>query len=246
MNKKLKLLLSLVLIVPILLLASCGITQYYTITAVSSEKVFGLVNGGSDVAIAEGNEAKLVASENYPETNPFVCWIKNNNKVVSFDKSYTLTYSSSTQGKYTAFFDESDITKTRYATISNIQIEGVTAGTIEIKYSFATSSSNYQTLEKLQINNGLAQTDKTNLVYFGGADGVNNKTILSFQAVVVVQTGTGNTTYTISFNSPLVDSTPSSNQVTFDNENAILQASSGNGINITLTFTKISSQLYGR
>ena len=246
MKKSLKLLFSLMLIMPILLLASCGITQYYTITAVSSEKVFGTVNGGSDVAMAEGSEAKLIASENYPETNPFVCWIKNNNKVVSFDKTYTLTYSASNQGKYTAFFEESDITKTRYATISNIQIEGVTTGSIEIKYYYATSSSNYQTLEKLQINNGITQTDKTNLVYFGGADGETNKIILSFQAIVVVQTGTGNTTYTINFNSPLVDSTPTSNQVTFDNENAILQASSGNGINITLTFTKISSQLYGK
>lgn len=245
MKKNIKIFLTFVLILPIILLASCGITQYYTITAGSSEKKFGTVNGGTDVAKAEGTEISLVASELSPIDNPFVCWIKNNNKVVSFDKVYNMTYSSATEGKYTALFQETYINKTRYATITDIQIEGASAGTIEIKYASASSSSNYQTIENLSFVSKTIETDKTNLLYFGGADGINNKVALNFQVKLVAQNVSSSTTYTLNFDKTLVDGTTSENQISFDSEGKCsLVATNSRDITITLTLSKLNLDLY--
>ena len=180
MKKSLKIFLCVICLLPLVLLSSCGITQYYTITTTESDSTLGKGNGGSDVAMAEGTEITLSANETKPETNPFICWIKDDNKIVSLEKNYSTTYSQSSSGKYTALFQETTINKTRYSTISNVEIIGASSANLQISYAYTTALQNKILLEDLNIENGISSTEKRNVLYFGGASGATNKIEFSF------------------------------------------------------------------
>lgn len=246
MKNKLKLVLSLLLLMPIMLLASCGITQYYTITCLSSDETLGRASGGSDVAKAEGSTISLSVTELSPQSHPFVCWIKDNSKIVSFEKNYSTTYSAQSQGNYTAFFQE-NASGVAYATITEIAIEGVNNGSVQVQYANTNSSSNYRTLENLSFSDGVCQTDKTNLIYFGGASGSDGINEFVFRVVVSVPTSSGGTTnYTITIDSTLVNtSTADQGQTNFDSQGqCTLTGTNGDNINLTITLSKLSAALF--
>lgn len=253
-KKGLKVLFSALILVPMIFLASCGITQYYTITTISSsEATIGQASGGSDVAKAEGTAVTLTATELAPETNPFICWIKDNSKIVSFERVYSTTYSAETEGNYTALFEKSRLSAMRYATITDITVTDQNGaninGNIQIQYAYSTSSSVWHSLENLALENGSAETDKTNLVYFGSASGQSTQSVFIFNAILEQTAGQSTTTYTVAFNNRLIDATPGENQVTFnENGQCTLTASasnnSGGTITISITLSKINSALY--
>ena len=254
MKKSLKVLLSALFLAPMIFLASCGITQYYTITTISSsESSIGQASGGSDVAKAQGTAVTLTATELKPNTNPFICWIKNNNKIVSFDKQYALTYSAETEGNYTALFEKTELSSMRYATITDITVTDQSGtnlnGNIQIQYSYTTSSSVWHTLENTAVENGIATTDKTNLLYFGRASAQTSQSVFMFRAVLEQVSGEATTTYTVSFNDRLIDSTANQNQVTFDGNGqvtltATVNNSQGSVITISITLSKINQAMY--
>lgn len=246
MKNKLKLVLSLVLLLPILLLAACDVTQYYTITCLSSDETLGIANGGSDVAKAEGTAISLSVTELSPQSHPFVCWIKDYSKIVSFENNYSTTYSAQTQGSYTAFFEE-DVSNVGYAIITDISIEGVDSGTIQIQYANSNSSTNYRTLENLSFDDGAGQTDRSNLIYFGGASGSDGRNEFIFRAIITVPTSSGGTTnYTIMFDSTLIGfSTAGQGQASFDSQGqCILTGTNSNNIEISISFSKLSNALF--
>lgn len=246
MKRKIKFVLSLLLLLPIILLSSCGITQYYTISVISSDETLGKASGGSDIAKAEGTEISLTATELNPQDNPFVCWIKDKSKIVSFEKNYTTTYSAQSQGTYTAFFEE-DVDNVGYATITEINIEGVNAGKVEIQYASTNSSTNYRTLEILSFENGLSKTDMTNLIYFGGASGLDSQNEFVFKAIISIPTSNGGTTnYTIVLSSSLVGTAyAGQGQTNFDGDGqCVLKGTNSDNLNISISFSKLSSLLF--
>lgn len=246
MKSKFKFVLSLLLLMPLMLLAACDITNYYTITCRSSDETLGLASGGSDVAKADGCELTLVATELNPEQTPFVCWIKDNSKVVSFDKNYSLTYSAQTQGNYTAFYHENP-NGVAYATVTDIKIEGVSSGTVQVQYASTNSSTNYRTLENLSFSSGTCQTDKTNLIFFGGASGSDGRNEFVFRVIVSQPTSTGGeTSYTIMIDSILTNAASASqNQANFDSQGqCTLTGTNNDNITLTITLSKISATMY--
>ena len=250
MRKSLKLFLLMICLIPLALLSACGITQYYTISTISSSLDFGTANGGSLSAMAEGTEVTLTASEKKPETNPFVCWIKDNSQIVSFDKSYSMTYSANTNGKYTALFQESlnTINKTRYVTISNVEITNVDSGNLKINYAYSSNTQNKILLEDLTIENGTTTTEKKNLLYFG----TDNEIKFNLYATLSITNGSAVTTTTISFDEILVDYynnlAGTGNYVTFDDEGNCTIESKPNIENIVvkITFSKLNLGLYNQ
>lgn len=249
MKKSLKIFLCVICLLPLVLLSSCGITQYYTITTTESDSTLGKGNGGSDVAMAEGTEITLSANETKPETNPFICWIKDDNKIVSLEKNYSTTYSQSSSGKYTALFQETTINKTRYSTITNVEIIGASSANLQISYAYTTALQNKILLEDLNIENGSTSTEKRNVLYFGGASGETNKIEFSFSAVLNVTNGSSVTRYNLTFANILVDTdnpkAGTSNYVTFDdNGNCTLSSTPlANGIVVNITFSKLTLNL---
>lgn len=254
MKKSFKMLFSALILAPMIFLASCDITHFYTITTISSsETTIGQASGGSDVAKAEGTAVTLIATELAPETNPFICWIKDNSKVVSFEKVYSTTYSAETEGNYTALFEKSRLSAMRYATITDISVTTQSGtnieGNLQIQYAYSSSSTVWHSLENLALENGSAQTDKTNLIYFGSATGQSNQSVFIFNATLQQVAGESVTTYTVSFTNRLIDGTPGENQVTF-NENgqctltATASSSTAGTITISITLSKINSALF--
>ena len=125
MKKFIKTFLIFLLLAPMLLLAACSDPSSYVITASPSDSLLGSVQGVSTEAMTEGTKITLVAKENTntATSNPFICWVKDQTKVVSTEKSLELTYNATTAGNYTALFSETDPQKMMYVSIGDISLD---------------------------------------------------------------------------------------------------------------------------
>lgn len=130
MKKSVKILLSLLCLCPIVMLTACGDSTYYVINVSSSDDTIGTFsnNRSNNPRQLEGTSITLTAIEKNLDENPFICWVKDNNTVVSTESQLQMTYSSQTAGNYTAVFEESPsgmmYTAVDYLNINNSSYNG--------------------------------------------------------------------------------------------------------------------------
>lgn len=244
MKKSVKILISILCLCPILLLTACGTTTYYTISVAYSDSYLGSATGAySNDTQVEGTSLVLTARENYPSTNPFICWIKDNSRVVSTDRTLSLTYNSQTAGRYTVVFEESSPNGMMYVALNEIQFEefyNVSTINFSLKYARTVSGSDvYVELENGTFSPSDASYSgaKQNVLYFGTATN-SYQYRLRLDLVVTDTTGV-ETTYSLNYND-LLSNTSFNNQSTFS---AVLTDGVTGG-SVTLSFAKLSTSLF--
>ncbi len=237
MKRKMKYLLAICLC-PFLLTA-CTPPPSYVINVSPSDLKLGSVKGGTSDEKQEGSQITLEVNENMPETNPFICWIKNGRTVVSTEKTLNLTYNSSNAGSYTAVFEE-EAKKMRYSSLTKIdcQPEGYSNVSFQLSVSAISSgSTNYSLFTEGSMNNGESfLTDNKTICYLGNADGLN---VYRFQISFELGNGENTDKFIYVFNNTLSDS------LFGDNETCtITEHSDELKTDISLTFSKLTYSLY--
>ena len=171
MKKNKKATLISICLAPLLLLTACVPPASYTITASSSDTQLGYVHGFDKNAVEEGNKVTLSAVST--SENAFLCWIKDNKKIVSQEEKLTLIYNSNNQGHYTALFEEKDTSKMLYANLTEINFEP--SGFTSVEYTLSTallssgSSDYYEFAYGEFVIGDEHTTDINSVMYFGGA-----------------------------------------------------------------------------
>ena len=245
MKKSLKMFLISLCLCPLLLLSACGTTSYYTITVSPSDSVLGSVLGTlSDSAQVEGTSMTLTAKENNAQTNPFICWIKNNNTVVGTDSTLTLTYNSSTAGRYTALFAETNPSSMMYTALSTITFDpadDVTSLNFSLSYSRTASGSDvYTTLASQTLTAENTYTsDHTSVLYLGSAGTISNYQYRFYLQITTVDSTGRETTYSLTSQTIL-------NNSYFNGSNSceITIYDNVSDSNIVLSFEKLSKELF--
>ena len=175
MKKSFRILFTLLFcLCPVLFLAACGRVNYYKITADTSDYTLGTVIKDREDSVAENTKVSITARENDPDNTPFVCWIKDNQKIVeitSYDelgnKDNTLVVESSAEneGNYRAVFQDTSPATTMYAYASFAEItfaeplpEGTTANYQIGCATISAGSDNYFPFEVM-----------SSVAYFGDA-----------------------------------------------------------------------------
>ncbi|MCI8555198.1 MAG: hypothetical protein HFI85_01305 [Clostridia bacterium] len=242
MKKSLKVFMSVLCLCPLLLLAGCEKPASYKITAMPSDSILGYVQGAyNNEQKTEGSKITLVARENSPETNPFICWVKDYKKVASTSKSLPLTYNKSTAGSYTAVYAENSHTQMMFATLSKVSFETEQYTTINYEILTTGGTSGSENSSSFAAGSFSAseeyKTDLDSILYFGN---VNTNYDFRLQVKLkLLNSQNAETTYDI----PLM---PSINRASFDDTGTavinldipVLYSS------ITLTFEKLNSTMY--
>lgn len=138
------------LIVPMFMLSACKDTQYYNVfvKASSSKGSVGGPDGKSK--IAEGTEITLSANNDL-----FICWVRNESKVVSIDKVYKFNLNASNAGVYTGVFAESYATMNYFAlTDVEVQLKGYTQFLIKINITPATATTEKNVIYEGSLSEG--------------------------------------------------------------------------------------------
>ena len=239
MKKSIKIFLLLLLICPAIILSACVPPPSYMITSSSSEPLWGRASGNKTSNMQEGTEITLVATENYAETQPFICWIKDYEKVYSLLKELPLTYSENTAGHYTAVFEDSS-DKMLFATFSSIELEanGYSKITFDLKYSNSvTGSNNYKSFASGEFDpKSIFISDHSSVLYFGP---LGNDVKYKFNMFITLTDNVGNQSqYELKFSQQEIINSSFSNGV-FQMSETI-----GNtGIDMNLKFEKLSYNL---
>lgn len=242
--KKLKKILMIVFLMPILLLASCSDPSSFVITASPSDRILGTVRGAIDGAVTEGNKVTLTAYENAntANTNPFLCWIQNQSFVVSTDRSIELTYNAQSAGNYTALFAEQDLSKMMYAAPSTIEINSqleVQTINFSLQYARSTSSSDFHNLISSSFANGTPfQSDYKNVLYLGNALS-SYSYIIRLEISLVYNDGSTSSPYIVEFDNEVIRNS-------FDSSGnlAISEYDTVTASTVTVTFTKLHTSLF--
>ena len=243
MKKFVRICLFLILLLPISFLSACGQVKYFIITANPSDSLLGSIDGIQDGALSEGSKVTLVAKEKRAETNPFICWVYNDNKIVSQEKSYTVTYKDSTQGNYTAVFSELNPQQMMYASITNISADlpdDIESLNVTLKSARNESgTTNYTNILSGSIQKDTPiETDKTNVVCFRDENGTYT---YSFQMEIIINYSDGSqlTPYNFTF-------TNSINKELFENNLTYTLTAKDNTskAEISVTFEKLSTSLF--
>lgn len=244
MKKFLKVFLFIICLCPIVLLAACQSPSSYLITAKPSDSILGSVQGALTEQQTEGTGITLTAKENSPQTNPFICWVKDYKKVVSTEKSLNITYNSYTAGFYTAIFAEKEYKNMRYACLSNILFDGNEYSSVNYEIStalMAAGSNEYSEFTNGELTVGTEiKTDCTSVLYLGGG-GVNNeyKFNIKLNLTPITETETTIKEYTFSINELLKpEKFNGTDKCVITHEIPALNSS------ISLVFTKLSSTTF--
>ncbi len=243
MKKFFKVFMLILCLSPILLLTACKSPETYLIKAGTSDTELGYFQGAINKEMEEGSKVTLVAKELRPETNPFICWVKDYNSIASTSKNLTLTYNKQTAGHYTAVFADSN-SGMRFVSLSNIQFESENYSSAEYQISSALTSAgsdNYKNFSKgkIEVNNEI-KTDNKNIVYLGGASSANNYNEYKFKVKVKMITAQNiQNEYEFEINTLL-------NYKSFDNEGKCILKQNVEAINTTLslTFTKLNPSMF--
>ncbi len=240
MRKIFKFFMIVLCLCPVILLSACTSPAKFLITAGKSDNELGSIQGNLNNEMEEGTKITLLAKEHYPESNPFICWVKDYNKVASTKKSLTLSYNKNTAGHYTAVFAES-LSSMRFSSLSNIKFESenYVNGEFEIYSALTSTGSDNFTLfssGKTEINEEF-KTDNKNIIYLGEANSNSNYNEYKFK-VKVKMTNSQNiqNEYEFEINTLL-------NYKSFDSDGNCILKQSVNLLNttLTLTFSKLST-----
>lgn len=171
MKKSKKAMIISLCLTPLLLLTACVPPPSYTISASSSDLSLGYIQGQISGEMEEGSKVTLTAVAK--TQNPLVCWVKDNKKIISQESILELTYSDKTAGHYTAVFEESDISKMQYASLTDIDF--TPSGIIKVNYQITTAfltsgSSDYYEFVNGEYTVGQDYSvEPESVMYFGGA-----------------------------------------------------------------------------
>lgn len=244
MKKSLKLILSAFAFSSAFLFVACTPPNYYSIDAYPSDSNIGsvaestLINSNPQ---AEGTKITLNARENFPDTNPFLCWVKDHEDIVSTASSIDLTYNAKSQGRYTAVFKETNLNGMMYSVLSNIKYTNSGAYFTSIKYTveYARTSTGSDVFSEfnsgeLFVNN--AYSPKKDKVLYFGEPGNN----YYYKIRVNLSLTSGNTTTSISFE--FSDLLEQDNFGTKENY-TITKDYTGYG-NLTLIFSKVNTDTF--
>lgn len=171
MKKSKLLIISSLCLSPLLLLTACVPPQSFSITASSSDSTLGNVYGQYFEEMQEGTKVTLKAVPT--EDNTFVCWIKDNKQITSQESELNLSYNNETSGHYTAVFQETQISKMQYASLSGLDFEISGYSKVEFNVStalVATGSDEYTDFVNGEYVAGQENSiDPSSVIYFGGA-----------------------------------------------------------------------------
>lgn len=244
MKKSIKTFLILLLMTPMLLLAACSEPSSYLIKATPSDSLLGSIQGASSDALVEGTKITLIAKENAntASTNPFICWIKDQSKVVSTEKTLDLTYNATNAGNYTALFAETDLQKMMYVSVGDIALNSeLEIQTIDFKlqYALSTASSDFRTITSSSFENGQNYiSDYTNVLYLGNAAS-KNEYIIRLELVLTYTDASVTSPYYLEFASEI-------NRNSFDGNGnlTITQFDQITQTDISISFSKIRADLF--
>ena len=252
MKKSLKMVLSGLFLCSALLLSACASPDEYLITAKSSDSILGSVVGASEINTnkkAEGTNITLIANQNYEE-NPFICWIKDYQTVVSNEKELNLTYNSLSAGNYTAVFAESSCDKMLFASLSEIEFEpndelvnenGYSIWEYQVEYSNSLFGvDNYYKLTDGTSNIGESpiSTDNRSTLYLGSA-GINNNFIIRVNLTLKNQSGDNSISTLYEFYPSDNNTNNNLNKETFGNSSSKTIEKKYPEGTLSLTFTKL-------
>ena len=246
MKKSIKVLLSILCLCPMLILSACTSSTYYTINVYTSDSNLGsFVGNYTNPSQLEGTTMTLIANENNStsSTNPFVCWIKNDNQVVSTNNQLTLTYSSSTAGDYVAVFQETNPSSMIYMALDSITISGLSSFsnvTFTLSYSTIGNSNVYATLESGTFSDiGDYLSSHMSVLCFGGANELSvNQYRFRIEVTTPTEDGSVTSTYT---------SQEYINNSSFNNQlNKSLTMTSDDDTTIILNFEKLNSEMFSQ
>ena len=249
MKKSFKIILFLFCLCPIVLLTACGSPEKFFILARVSDYTLGSFQGlVEDQYQPEGTSINLIANESpeTAETNPFICWVKDNKSVITTEKSLPLTYSAATAGTYTAVFHTSKQEQMRYSSLNKISLENAeNYASVEYSISYANITSDSDSLMILEEGKynleAEYKTDNKSLLYFG-KPGENNE----FKILINLKLFTAEGSYfeiPLEYENLLTSSDFDTNgtaNITQECNSDMLDAS----IPITLTFQKLNSSMY--
>lgn len=182
MKKRLSILLMAVFIVPIFALFGCDEVNYFKIESYTSSDSFGTVSGRGEYAENTSVTLYANAKSNSNVTGRFVCWLFQNSTIIENDSTYqiestdttsSITFNSSatTQGSYTAVFENA-----KQTTSTNMMYVKLDS------YRFATKDS-YEAAKDgiLEDSDQLNTVTTTNLSFMHGQSSTALTTILSEQ-----------------------------------------------------------------
>lgn len=252
MKKTLKIFVMLLFCLCPILLTACEAVDYFSITAMTSDDSLGRVDGYLESKVAGGTEVTLVANS-FNDDNPLLCWIKDNETIVSVpklkpestvrDNTFKVIASQATEGQYTAIFNEQPASM-KYAYVSSYTAKqnGVDIATenttIDLSYAIMTAGTNNYIPFNIDVAAGTAK-----VLYFGGL-GENFE--FKFQATITVKTGTEEqpieTTYTLTCDEIV-------NKTTFDSQgidNIELSYKKGtpDEMTVSLQFSKLNEGIF--
>lgn len=173
MKKKFSLLLLSIFVLPLIALFGCGEVLSYPVYVYSSSTIFGSVSGTG--TYDEGTTVTLTATAK--QGSHFICWVYENTKEIVNDSTFKInnnldssqktekstlsfTMNASTQGKYTAIFDDNKMMYVKfnsYRITTNPEIDGededinqdaIMTSTIDL--SQGPTSSNLSTVYKAE------------------------------------------------------------------------------------------------
>ncbi len=238
MKKSIKTLLFVLLICPLLLLSACVPPDTFTITASSSEPAWGRVTDSPNEAVDEGTALSLGIIEIEQAEHPFIGWVKDYEKFVSNKATLELTANAENAGHYTAIFDE-EANNMRFATLTAVAFDSSTysSATFKINASVSTSgSSNYKAFAEGTLSAGeLFETDLSSIIYFGALGSTRE---YKFEILLELSNAEGTTSKTIKFSDKLANDTFASTA------NCEISASIGETDTVTLSFQKLSHDMY--
>ena len=230
------------------LLAACVPPDQYKITASVSDSLLGSVVGADDIYLntrAEGTRITLKVNELKPTTNPFICWIKDYNNVVSLEDSLSLTYSANTAGHYVALFEETNYDKMTYASLTDLSFEPETelANDTTVEYSVIINLTGLDTTKPnytgdLNKNESVykATTDNHSVFcLYNTEEGNRNFTV---QVKITLKTKDSSEELTFNFNNDVLGKS------SFDTEGKCTFLQTRDGKTITLNFEKLSKAMY--
>lgn len=245
MKKSLKILLSTLCLFPILIFSGCKSPSEYTISARPSDSFLGSIPEVSNLNLSakkEGSKITLNVKENFPDTNPFICWVKDYKKVVSVEKTLSLTYSENTAGNYTAVFHEISQSNMMFASVDSLSFIPETENYVSVNYEMMyardiSGSTNFSSLENGSFN--IEENYKTNnssIVYFGSA-GDNYRYNIRVHIELTSRDNTLTTFY--------IDFTEDVNKSIFDSNGVASISESYGEIGIlNITFKKLNSSMF--
>ncbi len=236
----------LLCLIPCTVMFACTIKSNYLITASSSDTLLGVVEGmDNNNEKIEGTLITLKAKE---RSGSFVCWVKNNQEIVSGDNekasSLTLVYGKDTAGAYTAIFRDGDNYQNMlYATLTSVKTDEIVSS-LEITWT-RQDILDEQTGNSIVLPNGLASGTETpittNKVYYFGKLGQD--ITYRFSAKITATTNTSTNVYYASFTTALSKNcdfkNASESEITSSNFTMTGTYGENSSKTITLTFSKL-------